>query len=145
MFAEPIREIEKLHRKQHRIEPSGMASGSPISAPAEGELFDIRASFELGAAKSVALKIGDDLIVYDAVKKQLHGAPLEPVDGRISIQVLADRPMLEICGNQGAVFITSKRSSNDKASPISVVAEGDGAKLLSLDVYELDSIWGTHD
>ena len=66
---------------------------------------------------------------------------MKPEGGKISVQLLVDRPMLEICGNDGRVFITLPREERGEVKTIDVRAEGGAAKLLSLDVYELKSIW----
>ena len=58
-----------------------------------------------------------------------------------AMQILIDRPMIEVCGNDGVVFITSGRGQKGKVAQIKAFAEGDGAELLSLEAYELKSIW----
>ncbi len=46
---------------------------------------------------------------------KLLGADLKPVDGKISMQVIVDRPMMEICGNDGRVYITTPRCGHRPA------------------------------
>ncbi len=141
MFAEPVKEIEKIHKKEHSAAGRSVAPGSSVSLPVSGELFDIRATFEVGGASTVGLEFGKDKVVYDVGKKKLNGADLEPVDGKISMQVLVDRPMMEICGNNGRVFITSGRRGRGEVSEVKAFADGGEARLVSLEVYELESIW----
>ena len=94
-----------------------------------------------GGAAAVGLDIGGNRITYDVEAKKLNGADLKPVDGRISIRVLVDRPMLEIIGNQGRVFITSGRRKKGEVSAVTAFADGGKARLLGLEVHELESIW----
>jgi arabinogalactan endo-1,4-beta-galactosidase len=49
--------------------------------------------------------------------------------------------MIEICGNDGAVYITSGRGKRGDVSAIKAFGEGGSAKLLDLKVHELNSIW----
>jgi fructan beta-fructosidase len=99
--------------------------------------------FELGDASKVGLAFGPEEVSYDVKARRLNGAPLEPVDGKISIRVLVDRPMLEICGNAGRVYITRKRASPGPSaiSKVKAFVAGGHAKLVQLEVYELESIW----
>jgi hypothetical protein len=77
------------------------------------------------------------------VAKDHVGCGGEPVDGKISLRVLVDRPMLEICGNAGRVYITRKRASPGPSaiSKVKAFVAGGHAKLVQLEVYELESIW----
>jgi len=141
MFARPIKEIEILHKKKHTVAGVDLAPGSPKAVKVAGELFDIRAEFALGHARSVGLDIGGNRVVYDAVAGQLNGAPMQPVDGKVSMQVIVDRPMIEVCGNDGAVYITSGRPKRGGVATITAFADGGKARLVRLEAYELQSIW----
>ncbi len=142
MLAQPIKEIEKLHQRKHEVPSQDLITDSPLSLEVAGELFDIRATFQLGEAKSVGLDIGGNTVTYDAVGKKLNGAPMTPRNGCVEVQVLVDRPMIEICGNDGAVYITGGRDHRGDVELIRVFANGDGASLVHLEVNELKSIWG---
>jgi len=141
LFAQPVKEIEKLHGLRHAADAQDLSDGSPAKIAASGELLDIRATLELGGAQQVGLNIGGNRIVYDVVESELHGARLAPMNGRISLQVLVDRPMMEICGNDGRVFITTERKVKGDVDSIETFAEGGAARLIALEVYELKSIW----
>ncbi|MEA3368315.1 MAG: GH32 C-terminal domain-containing protein, partial [Planctomycetota bacterium] len=113
----------------------------PKTVPVSGELFEIRAEFDVGQAKAVGLDIGGNRVAYDVAGKKLNGADMKPLDGKVSMQVIVDRPMIEICGNDGRVYITSGRGKRGDVSAVKAFAEGGKAKLIRLDVYELESIW----
>ena len=53
---------------------------------------------------------------------------MNPVDESASMQIIADWPMMEVGGNDGAVYITSSR------------AESGAAKPVSLEIHEIESI-----
>jgi fructan beta-fructosidase len=141
MFAAPIREIASLRTKTHSAVAGDLAPDSPRSVAVCGELFEIRAEFALGQAQAVGLDIGGNRVAYDVAAKKLNGTPMAPVDGKVSMQVIVDRPMIEICGNGGAVYITSGRGKRGDVSAVRAFANGGQANLIALEVHELKSIW----
>ena len=141
MFAEPIEELAKLRQRHHRAGPETLSAASPVSVDVTGELFEVCATFEVGQAQSLGLDIGGNRVTYDTETQKLNGADLRSVDGRVTVQVFVDRPMIEICGNDGRVYITSKRDKRGEVSAVKAFAQGGEAKLVALDVYELKSIW----
>jgi fructan beta-fructosidase len=141
MFAVPIEEIAKLRKKTHSAGSAELAPDAPKSVAVSGELFEIRAEFALGQAKSVGLDIGGNRVAYDVAAKKLNGAPMAPVAGKVSMHVIVDRPMIEICGNDGAVYITSSRGKRGDVSAVKAFADGGAANLVSMEIHELESIW----
>jgi hypothetical protein len=49
--------------------------------------------------------------------------------------------VIEICGNRGRVFITAEREMRGEVGRIEAFATGGNARLVSLEAYELASIW----
>ncbi|KKK72540.1 hypothetical protein LCGC14_2902850, partial [marine sediment metagenome] len=143
LFAEPVREIETLRKKQHKVSGKVLSEDVPVELNVAGGLLDIRATFELGNASKVGLAFGGEEVAYDVKAAKLDWAPLRAVDGKISIRVLVDRPMLEICGNDGRAYVTKKRANPGPAAipVIKAFAAGGSAKLVQLEVDELESIW----
>jgi fructan beta-fructosidase len=140
LFAEPVAEIEKLYRGTRAIEDKALGD-EPVEIAVEGELLDVRAAFEVGEAKVVGLDVGGNRIAYDVAARKLQGADLSPVEGRVEIRALVDRPMLEVIGNRGRVVITSPREKRGPVDAIRAFSEGGTARLVSLRVAELKSIW----
>ena len=87
------------------------------------------------------MALGGERVTYDVSDRQLNGADLKPVDGRVSMQVLVDRPMLEIIGNSGRVYVTKPREKGGAVSRVKAFADGGTATLQRLQVNELTSIW----
>jgi fructan beta-fructosidase len=141
MFAKPIEEIARLRLKTHHAAGGELVPDAPRKVAVSGELFEIRAEFILGQAKSVGLDIGGNRVTYDVAAAKLNGSPMTVTDGRVSMQVLLDRPMIEICGNDGAVYITGERGKWGAVEAVSAFANGGPATLTSLEVHELKSIW----
>jgi len=141
MFAKPVKEIALLHGKKHALGRTVVKPDAPASVATSGRLFDIRATFAVGEAKAFGVQVADTRVVYDAAKANLAGMPLEPVDGKIRMQILVDRPSMEICANDGRVYQTSPFHTEDAIESIRVFADGSPAELVSLEVYELKSAW----
>jgi len=119
-----------------------LAGGKPVSLPVGTDLPDIRLDFEVGTARRIVLNLPGRSVAYDAMGRKVHRTPLEPVDGRVSLQVLADRSLTEISGNDGRVCISGGGPAKiGNPGPVSVTAHGGDAKLVSLEVHELKSIW----
>jgi len=142
MFGEPVKEIEKIHGKAHKVKNKPITAEKPIEMKTSGALFDIRAEFEIGTAKSVGLEIdGRKAATFLAEKNLLNKIPLKPVDGKVSVQILIDRPMMEVFANRGRRIITSPYKNDLNIESIKAFCEGGEAKLVSLEVYELNATW----
>ncbi|MCF7954894.1 MAG: glycoside hydrolase family 32 protein [Phycisphaerae bacterium] len=141
MFAEPVKEIEKIYKKTHSISNKKIAGNNPAKLNVSGDIFDITAEFELEDAERVGLYIGGNVVTYNVKARKLDIADLKPVDGKIKIRVLVDRPMMEVIGNDGRAFITTKREVKGIVRTIEAFASEGSAKLIKLEVNELDSIW----
>jgi len=77
-------------------------------------------------AQSVGVDVGGNRVTYDVTERKLNGAPMQSRDGKVSLQVFVDRPMIEICGNHGEVYITSARETRAKVSAVEVFTRGGG-------------------
>ena len=141
MFAQPIEEIKSLQNERHTVENAVAKPKLPVSLETSGRLFHIRAELTLGDAKRFGLKIADRKVVYDVANSTLDDMPLAPVDGKIRLQLLIDRPSIEICGNDGRVMKTDTFRSDGEIKSIEVFAEEGTVTVNALEVYELNSAW----
>jgi fructan beta-fructosidase len=130
LFAQPVEEIAKLRTKSHTGTAGELAPDAPRTIAVSGELFEVRAEFVLGQAKMVGLDIGGNRVTHNVA-----------ADGKVTIQVLLDRPMIEICLNNGASYTTEDRAKRGAVASISAFAVGGPAILNSFEVHELKSIW----
>ncbi len=141
MFAQPVKEIELLHEKKHALANVVAKADKPVAVKTSGRLFDIRAELTVGDAKRFGLKIGERTVVYDAAEATLDGMPLAPIDGKVRVQILVDRPSIEIWGNDGRAVKTESFRSEGPIESIEVFAEDGSVKVNSLEVNELKSSW----
>jgi len=142
MCGEPVKEIEKIHAKKHSSANKPLSDGKSVKLATAGALFDIRATFDVGTAKKLGLHIdGREAFVYDAAAQKCNKADLKPVDGKISVRILIDRPMMETFVNDGRMVITAPYQNDLNIESVEAFAEGGEARLLSLEVHELEASW----
>jgi fructan beta-fructosidase len=143
MYGEPVKEIEKIHGKTLKKRANTLLTpDKPVEFNTKGALFDIRATFDIGTAKSVGLLVdGKNLFNFDCVTKKFNGKVIKVVDGKVSIQILIDRPMKEVFVNNGEMIITSDYGNDLNIESIKAIARGGDARLVSFVVHELDASW----
>ena len=162
LFGEPVKEIEKVHGKTQKVENQPLDDGRAVEFKTGGALFDICAVWEVGTAKQVGLAIdGREEFLYDVAEakiKDLAAAKTAvvvaaksksksldvacpPVDGKISVRILIDRPMKETFVNRGAMIFNAPYENDLNIESVKAWARGGAAKLVSLEVYEIDATW----
>lgn len=141
MFAKPIREIEQLRARSNSVGPQALRDAEPLEIPVRSDLLDLRLVLAVGDAERITLELPGRTVIYDAVKQQLGDAPLKPIDGQIEIQVLADRAITEIIGNDGRVYLTTAGEHGFDELTVTVTARGGTASISSMEIHELKSIW----
>ncbi|MHC4747012.1 MAG: GH32 C-terminal domain-containing protein [Planctomycetota bacterium] len=163
MFAEPVEEVEKLHKKKHSFSNETI-DGTKTLSGIDGELFHIKAELEVGDADSFGLIIREYNITYEPEENRIictgpesdidteryedverfsepHDAPLEPVDGKIILEILVDRTMVEVFPNNGRYYFPMGAYLVDRDPAIGVFSKGGKTKLNKLEIFELKSIW----
>jgi fructan beta-fructosidase len=145
MFAEPVREIERLHGKKHTWSNLTMKPGDDPLAKLRGELFDLRAELGIRDAASFGFTIRGVPVVYDVKKQTLTckqvTAPLPPIDGRIRLRLLVDRGSIEIFGNDGSVALSIGAIPADDNRTLGLFTRGGAVRLRTLEVHEMESAW----
>ncbi|MFV2068807.1 MAG: GH32 C-terminal domain-containing protein, partial [Pirellulales bacterium] len=143
MFAEPVDEIHAL--VDHTSAQADVALGKePHTIDVAGELLDITATFAIADSTAVGLSVHGVEIVYDVAKKAIDCgtiAPLEPIDGRITLRVLADRGSIEVFGNHGRVAISHGILADKDQTGVALFARGGTARLSKLVAHTLKSAW----
>ena len=144
LFAEPVREIELLHEREHLWRDETFEEGETPLPGVEGELLHIRFRFIIGEATEIGLRIRGIPVLYDVKEGLLRcegcEAPLKPRDGEICLEVLVDRTSIEIFGNDGRIYMPIGVILPDEGT-VDLIARGGDVRVRSLEVYELSSIW----
>ncbi len=70
--------------------------------------------------------------------------PLRPIDGKIAMRVLIDRPMIEIFANHGEQIATLPYENDLNIESVQAFCDGGDAKLLSMEVNQLNAKWDNY-
>ena len=145
MFREPVEEIKNIRGQQRNWSGLALKPGDNPLSGILGDLLEIQAEIELGDAKHVGLDIRGHKVQYDVAKNQVtclrRTGSLTPKAGRFTLHVLVDRTSVEVFGNDGRLSMTSCFLPADDNLGLGVYASGGTAKIVSLKVWELRSIW----
>lgn len=140
--AEPIKEVETLRGDRAAADGVEVTAAKPASVKAPGQLLDIVAEIEPGTATEVKLQFGANTLVYKVAEQTLDGMPLPLADKKFSVRVVVDRPLYEVVGGNGAVYKTAPRKDGGKPiDGVTISAVGGAARVASLSVYPMRSIW----
>lgn len=146
MFAEPVREVASLVRKTHRVPARGIVGTEPPMPGISVDAVAIRLEIEPGSATMSGLLVRGTRVAYDAKSREVRCgdvvAHLDPIDGRIALQILVDRGSIEVFGNGGRVALSVGVIPPDGERSLRLFAEGGTSRLRSLQVDELGAIWG---
>jgi sucrose-6-phosphate hydrolase SacC (GH32 family) len=149
IHALPIQEIEALRGTLRSWKDLELKAGENPLAGVSGELWDIAAEIEIGAAKEVGFRVRGRAVSYQ-VKPNAGGNSLSSADltaqmglrsGRIKLRVLVDRTTVEVFGNDGEVVIPTCFLPPDGNSALELFATGGVARVISLDLYPMQPAW----
>jgi len=145
MFAAPVKELDKLHKRNPKTVSNKELTAATPTAEFEvaDELFDISVTLKKGTASQAVLRFGKNTVTYYFETQRLDEMPLKMKDGKITFRVLVDRPMFEVVGDSGACYKTRGRG-NDMGKPlgkISLTAQGGTLTIESFTVHEMKSAW----
>jgi sucrose-6-phosphate hydrolase SacC (GH32 family) len=156
VFAYPVEEIEKIHGKRYQWKNEELEPGENPLEEVKGNLFDIDAEIDLGDADEIGFEINGFPVTYVARENLLIGgtgeegdefsqgetkAELKPVNGKISLRILVDRPSVEIFANGGRVYMPMQAARDLHNKSLKVYAKGGAARIEKLTVHEVKSIW----
>ncbi|UCD50614.1 MAG: GH32 C-terminal domain-containing protein [Phycisphaerales bacterium] len=147
MFAEPIKEIELLHKKEYHWHNVALRPAENILSNLSGDLFHIESTFDVRSADRVGFVIRGVEISYDVGRRTLScldkSAPLQAPGGRIHLEILVDRTSMEIFANGGRIYMPMGIIPADEDRSLQVFGQGRDPRLAALGVYELDSAWNS--
>ena len=156
MFAYPVKEIENIHGKKHQWKHKDLKPGKNLLEDMKGNLFDINAEIVLNDAEEVGFEINGFPVTYNVKEKLLIGgegkegdefsqgetkAELKPIDGKISLRILVDRPSIEIFANNGRIYMPMQAVRDLSNKSLKIYAKGGTAHIEELTVHEVKSIW----
>jgi len=142
----PVKELEKLRSKSHRLGARTLKEGdaNPF-AGVSGELFELRADFTPSADTTVTFNVRGIEIAYDAAKQELivnnHRATAPLRNGRQRLIVYADRTALEVFASDGLTYVPMPVIPKTEDKSLGLFVKGGAAQFTSLEAHELRSAW----
>jgi len=145
LFRRPVQEIAGLFGDGHKWHDQTLAPGENLLRTLSGDLWDIQAEFEVGAATTIRFQVRGAEVRYDVKAETLialgRTAPLKLDGGRLTLRLLVDRTSLEVFGGGGQVSLTGCFLPPPDDHSLAVSVGGGSAKIVSLTVYPLRSSW----
>ena len=165
LVQQPVESLRVLRGERVAVRDQRLRPGEAYRPATEGETLEVVATFELGDAAEVGLRVrvgaGERTVVgYDAGAAELfvdrrrsgradfsgdfagvHRGPLAAPGGRVTIHALVDTSSVEVFGGGGQTVITDLIFPDRASRGLEVYAKGGAARLVSLDVWPLRSIW----
>lgn len=145
MFAEPVREIERLHESRLAWNDVTVSAGNDPVGEVEGELLHVRATLRPQGATKCGLVVHGTDIAWDAMSGNLScldkTASLSPTDGALRLELLVDRTSIEIFANDGQVYMPMAVTGPQGNKSLRILATGGPVKVESLEVHRLRSVW----
>ena len=145
---QPVAELTALRGKQIAKMSGPLDPGSDPLEGVQGELIELRAEIEPREATEIAFNIRGVAVNYDPAKQEIsvngHRAPAPLLDKKLRLIIYADRTNLEIFANDGLTYVPFPVNLDAKNKSLSLIAKGGAARIDSLTVHELKSIWPAH-
>jgi sucrose-6-phosphate hydrolase SacC (GH32 family) len=133
---QPIKELESLRDGPNQAD---------ALAGFRAELIELRAEIEPGDAETVEFNLRGAKIAYDAKKQEIvvndHRAAAPLVAGKQRLVVFVDRTILEVFASDGLTYVPLPFIPKPEDRSVSIDVEPGNARLTSLQVYKLKSIW----
>lgn len=163
----PVEELQRLRGRNLTLGERALASGDHMLATdgIRGKALEIVAEFNPGSALEVGLKVhvgdGEETVIgYDATRRaivvnrrasgetafhptftgQRVGPPMA-IEGAVRLQIYVDWSSVEVFADDGSVVFTEQVFPSPDSDGVALYARGGDARLVSLQVWELASIW----
>lgn len=161
----PLAELQSLRASHTELQDIEILPGSSKPLDFIGKEYELVVELNAGDAQTFGLKVrkgGDEetVIGYDTGKKEffadrtrsgnvafdslfasIQQAPMSLNNNKIRLHLFVDRSSIEVFTDEGKVAITDRIFPSDKSTGVELFSEGGTAILVSLDIWELDSIW----
>lgn len=142
----PVKELESLRAKSHKIEAGSLDPGA--KNPLEGikaELVELRAEIEPGAAEEIIFKLRGASVIYRKANSEIEvnglKAPAPLKDGRLLLTAYLDRHALEVFASGGLTYAPVSFHPKPGDLTLGLESKGGAARIHSLEVHELKSAW----
>ncbi|MFI2742877.1 DUF4980 domain-containing protein [Zhouia sp. PK063] len=142
----PVEELKKLRSKHYAFNNLKINSKTitPITLKADNSL-EISFHLQIETAKNITITVKGLPIIYNTENQTLTvngvAAKLPLNDNSLDLLIYMDRIGLEIFANQGTFYMPVSKNLDKDAKSLDFKGDGGEAKISTLDIYELNSIW----
>ncbi len=139
----PIEGIKRLYTSSFTLKDHVLKPGHNPLSRLSGDLFDIAMDVEIGKAAEFGLRLHETSVTYADGKVTSLGAvaKVSAKQGRIRLRILVDRTSVETFVNDGEVALPCCFVPKNRETRLELYAKGGNAKIRSLRVSKLRSIW----
>jgi sucrose-6-phosphate hydrolase SacC (GH32 family) len=141
----PVREIGKLRSLKCSLKHTPLPAGQNLPSDMSAELFEIQTEIQPGSASEIGFDLRGSELVYNVDKRLLSCKGkkfrLQPVNGRIKLQILVDRTSIEVFSPDSWVSLHLCFPLDPANKSIELFARGGQAQIRSLKFWTLKSIW----
>ena len=145
IYVNPVNEVAILRTSTNAWTAQALPNSVNVMSNTTGEAFELDAKFQPGASAQVTFNLGGTAVTYDNINQRVDCEgitnALSPSNGVVELHFLVDRGFLEIYCNAGLLYMPMSINPVAGAQPLSLVASGTGAQLISMNLYNLGSAW----
>ena len=145
VFRRPVHEIRHIRGRLRRWNDTPLSPGENPLEGLAGDLFEIRAEIDLAGADRVGFRLRGEEVRYVARDKRLkcmgRSVPIGLADGPLKLHLLLDRSSLEVFAQDGFVAMSFCLLPDSDDRSLEIYSKGARAKIVSLEVWELSSVW----
>jgi len=141
----PVREIQKLRNLQYSLKDTPLSERQSLPSDMSAELFEIQTEIQPGSASEIGFDLRGSELIYNVTDKLLSCKGkkfrLQPVNGRIKLQILVDRTSIEVFSPDSWVSLHLCFPLDPDNNAVKPFARGGQAQIRSLKLWTLKSIW----
>jgi len=145
IYVNPVNEVALLRTSTNIWPAQALPNGVNVMSNTTGEAFELDAKFQPGTSSQVVFNLGGTPVTYNNLTQRIDCEgitnALSPSNGVVELHFLVDRGFLEIYANAGLLYMPMSINPVAGQQPLSLVASGTGAQLVSLNLYNLGSAW----
>jgi len=146
LFCEPVKEIEKLHKKKYQWQNLSLRDINEQLNEFRGELLHIKCELETVDSQQFGLIVHGNRLIYDIGNgDRFNGFPYSLAAGSKSLymEILVDRTSIETFLDHGALYSSMAKdlTRNENGLQFWSVGSTPAIFIKNLEIYPLKSIW----
>lgn len=143
MFSEPIEEVEKLHKKEHKFNGLSLDEVNNNLSGIKNDLLHLKLKVEsLNGGKITINYGGNQYAVMDADEINGEQVPM-PDPGKLvfDVEILLDKTSIELFFQKGRINFIKPLSPQKKDTGFNITGDSKNVRIHEIKVYEMKSIW----